>query len=184
MPHRAPGTLMTAEELFEMPDDGVHYELSRGRLLCMPPAGPISSIVAAKVVVRVARFVDERGLGVYGVSEGGFKLGAAPDIVRAPDVWFVRADRVPPGPPRGFWEIAPDLAIEALSPSDRISQVMLKVREYLDAGVRLVWIIDPEARTALVFRPDQRERIIDEDGVLDGADVLPGFTLRLSEVLP
>lgn len=183
MPHREPGALMTADELFELPDDGMFYELSRGRLICMPPAGPISSIVAAKVLVPLAGFVDEHGLGVYGVSEGGFKLASDPDIVRAPDVWFVRADRVPPGPPRTFWAVAPDLAIEVLSPSDRFSQVMLKVREYLDAGVRLISVIDPEARTATVFRPGQRERVIDEDGVLDGEDVLPGFTIALSNVL-
>jgi Uma2 family endonuclease len=112
-------------------------------------------------------------------------LKRGPDVVRAPDVWFVRADRVPAdGIPVSFWPGAPDLAIEVLSPTDRVGAVLRKVREYLDAGVRLVWVIDPEARTAGVFRPGRTEHFIDDDRILDGEDVLPGFTLPLREVLP
>jgi Uma2 family endonuclease len=85
--------------------------------------------------------------------------------------------------PRSFWALAPDLAIEVLSPTDHYTQVMRKMRDYLNTGVRLIWAIDPEARTAMVFRPGVAPRFIDEDGVLDGEDVLPGLTVKLGDVL-
>ena len=177
--------LMTAEELARLPDDGRVYELSRGKLICMAPSAWPPSMVAGNLHLEVGAFVRQHKLGICGVSEGGFLLNTDPDVVRAPDVWFVRADRVPAPPaPGGYWPGAPDLAVEVLSPSDRFIDVMRKVRDYLDAGVRLLWVIDPEARTAGIFRPGVSERFIDEDGALDGEDVLPGFSLLLSDVLP
>ena len=177
--------LMTAEELAKLPDDGHVYELSRGRLICMSPSGTLSSIIAGKVLVRLGVFVDRERLGLYGTAEGGFTLARQPDTVRAPDVWFVRAERIPGGGiPITFWPGAPDLAIEVLSPSDRFGAVLEKVRDYIDAGTRLVWVIDPESRSAGVFRPHGPVQFIDEPGALDGEDVLPGFSLPLCDVLP
>jgi Uma2 family endonuclease len=184
MPQREHGALMTADELFDLPDDGLVYELDEGKLICMTPSGPYSSVVAANLHLAVGWFVREHRLGICGVSEGGFKLASNPDTVRAPDVWFVQNERVPPeGLPRSFWALAPDLAIEVLSPTDRYTQVMRKMRDYLNTGVRLIWAIDPEARTAMVFRPGVAPRFIDEDGVLDGEEVLPGLTVKLGDVL-
>lgn len=177
--------LMTAEELAALPDDGHVYELSRGKLICMSPSGSLPSIVAGKILFRLAGFVEQHRLGFYGTAEGGFRLARQPDTVRAPDVWFVRGERLPAeGIPTTFWPGAPDLAIEVLSPSDRFSAVLEKVRDYIDAGTRLVWVIDPEARSAGVFRPQGPVFFVDEDGTLDGEDVLPGFSLRLRDVLP
>jgi Uma2 family endonuclease len=180
----APARPVTAGELATLPDDGRVYELSRGMLVCMSPSSYGPSRIAGRVLARLGAFVDEHQLGDYGSAEGGFKLASDPDTVRAPDVWFVRAARVPAGEnPEGFYDGPPDLAIEVLSPSDRFHEVMLKVRDYLDAGTPLVWVLDPTARVTAVFRPGTPVRFVDAEGALDGEDVIPGFTLPLGDVL-
>jgi Uma2 family endonuclease len=176
--------LMTADDLMRMPDDGFHkYELDRGRLITMSPAFSKPSMVAANVLTEVNAFVRSRKLGRCGGADWGFKLAADPDTVRAPDVGFVRAERIPPeGIARSYWPGPPDLAVEVRSASDRTSDVLKKVAEYLEAGTRLVWVLDPERRAALVFRPDGTVTVHGEDGVIDGEDVLPGFALPLADV--
>jgi len=178
--------LITAEELLALPEQpGVSYELVRGELRCAAPAVALAGVAAARAVARVGGFVEQHNLGVCGTAESGFKLAANPDTVRAPDLWFVRAERVPAdGIPETFWPGAPDLAVEILSPSDRFTAVIEKVYDYLNAGSRLVWVIDPRGRSAAVFRPGEPPQLIREDGVLDGADLLPGFSLPLRDILP
>ena len=142
-------------------------------------------MVGRKMAARLGDFVDGHGIGECGISEGGFKLASDPDVVRAPDVWFVRAERVPAGGfPSGIWEGFPDLAVEVLSPTDRPLAVAQKLQDYLDAGTRLVWVLDPDARAAAVYRPGHVPTFLNEDGILDGEDVLPGFALPLRDVLP
>jgi Uma2 family endonuclease len=139
--------LMTAEELMELPDDGsTFYELSRGILICMSPSAYQPSRIAGTLLVRLGGFVDQHNLGEYGSADGGFKLASNPDTVRAPDVWSVRTDRAPAAEDPGFYNGPPDLAIEVLSPSDRFHKVMLKIRDYLDAGTPLVWVLDPRSK--------------------------------------
>ncbi|MGH2602933.1 MAG: Uma2 family endonuclease [Dehalococcoidia bacterium] len=180
----APHRLMTADELFDLPDNGTLYELSRGTLICMSPSSYGPSQIAGAVIVRVGSFIEQNKLGEFGTAEGGFKLTASPDTVRAPDVWFVRAKRVPPGENRErFYDGPPDLAIEILSPSDRFHHVMLKVRDYMEANTPLLWVLDPKSKITAVFRSGSPVRFVDIDGVLDGEDVLPGFTLPLRDVL-
>ncbi|MGH2587135.1 MAG: Uma2 family endonuclease [Dehalococcoidia bacterium] len=177
---------ITAEELMALPEQpGVSYELVRGELRFMAPSVALPGVVAAKSLVRVGSFVERHNLGVCGTAESGFKLAANPDTVRAPDLWFVRAERVPAeGIPETFWPGAPDLAVEVLSPSDRFTTVIEKVYDYLNAGSRLVWVIDPPGRSAAIFRPEEPPQLLGEDGVLDGGDLLPGFCLPLREILP
>lgn len=176
-------TLMTADELLRMPDDGSTYELDHGELICMGPAGSRSGIVTFRVSLRCGAFVEQQRLGVCGSAEWGFRLSTNPDTVRVPDIGFVSAERIPAdGILQGFWPGAPDLAIEVLSPTDRFADVLVKVHEYLDAGVRLVWVIDPESRRAFIFRPAREPEIVDADGELRGEDVVPGFVLHLVEV--
>ena len=104
--------------------------------------------------------------------------------MRAADVWFIRADRLPsPMPRRGFWPVAPDLAVEVISPTDRWSDLLRTVADYLEAGTRLVWVLHPEKRAAHIFATDRDVTVLDESAMLDGEDVLPGLTLSLAEVL-
>jgi Uma2 family endonuclease len=179
----APATqLLTADDLLALPDDGNRYELV-GKLICMPPASFRSSVVAATVLRIVGNFVAQHSLGLCGGADGGLRLFAQPDTVRAPDVSFVRAERIPPGPlEAGYFPGAPDLAVEVLSPSDRYPEVQRKVQEYLDAGTPLVWVLDPESRSATVTHADGRSTYLDSDGILDGEDVLPGFRVALADV--
>jgi Uma2 family endonuclease len=103
--------------------------------------------------------------------------------VRAPDVGFVRRGRVPDPVPSGYAELAPDLVVEVLSPDDRPGQVLAKVGDWLEAGVKLVWVVDPERRLAHIYRADGSESVIDDTEMLDGEDVVPGFGCRLGTLL-
>ena len=175
--------LMTADELLNLPDDGNRYELSEGELICMSPAGGESPEVASEVFFRMRLFVTP-AIGRCGMGELGFRLAFNPDTVRAPDVWFVSRGRYPDAErKRGFWQLAPDLAVEVLSPSNLASDMLKKIDEYLSLGVRLVWVIDPESRRAWVFRAGRATVVVLEDGSLDGEDVIPGFRLPLADVL-
>lgn len=179
----SPPTLMTAEELLHLREDEYQYELDEGKLVRMCPSSSTPAIVASNFGRRVSNFVSDHSLGLCAGADWGFKLASGPDIVRAPDFAFVRAERVPPGGiPRGFWPGAPDLAIEVLSPDHRYVEVARKVQQYLDAGTRLIWIVEPEDRTVAIHRPGRAMAVLGEDGTLDGEDVLPGFTLRLAEI--
>ena len=174
---------MTAEELYELPDDGMRHELVEGELRAMPPAGFEHGSVAADLLIRVGSFVYAQKLGVVLAAETGFVLRRGPDTVRAPDVAFVRADRVPPREERRtFAELAPDLVAEVTSPYDRVGEVNGKVAQWIDAGVRLVWVVDPETRVVVAHQPGGVAHLLREGDILDGNDVLPGFRLPLSEL--
>lgn len=178
--------LVTADDLERLPDDdSVLYELDQGRLICLSPSASLSSIVGANVLAEIAPFVKRHKLGVCFGSDGGFKLWSDPDTVRAPDVSFVRTEHIPKGgiPRRGYWPGAPDLAVEVLSPSNRPGEMWRRIGDLLNAGTRLIWVIDPERRTAVVIRPGGDILTLGEDGILDGEDLLPGFVLALRDVL-
>lgn len=116
-------------------------------------------------------------------TEVGFTLSRDPDTVRAPDLAFVAAGRIPAsGYGTGYWEIAPDLAVEVVSPSSRASAIQEKVLHWLDAGAREVWIVDPGTRTVAIHRPGGRTTVLRGEDVVEGADLLPGFTLALDRL--
>ncbi len=174
--------LMTIGQLEGLPDDG-RFELIDGELIEMAPSGGRSSQVAIQFAVPLSNFVRPRNLGkIYG-ADGGFVLFPDRETVRVPDVAFVRADRLPPeADQEGFLRLAPDLAVEVISPTDRMADVMAKVMMYLDAGVRLVWVADPRSRTATVYAADRTGRLLSANDQLDGGDVLPGFRVRVSDL--
>jgi Uma2 family endonuclease len=176
-------TLLTADELFMMPDDGFRSELVRGELRRMPPAGSEHGAVAINIALVVAQFVKAHGLGVVFGAETGFKIASEPDTVRALDLAFVRHERVPEGGvPRGFWPGAPDLAVEVVSPSDTYMEVEEKVHDWLTAGTCMVLVLNPRTRTVTVYTSHTDVvRLIGSD-TLDGGEVLPGFTCRIAEL--
>ena len=178
-----PTSPMTAEELLDLPDDGLRHELVLGELRTMTPAGFEHGRVAMRMGSRIEAFVDAHGLGVVLGAETGFTLARDPDTVRAPDAAFVRTDRVPaPGDRAGFAALAPDLVVEVVSPSDRAIEVSEKALMWADAGVRLVWIVDQRTRTVTVYRPDGAVSLLRGASELDGEDVLPGFRLPLADL--
>lgn len=168
--------LLTAEDLLEMEDDGYLYELVRGELVRMTPPGGRHGEVAGETYWRIRNYLAEHGIGRVYPQDTGFLLAQDPDLVRAPDVAFVRADRLrPPDQRETYLPLAPDLVVEVLSPSDRAGLVNDKLTDYLEAGVRLVWIVEPRRRTVTVYHPDWTVRVLREGDALDGGEVLPGF---------
>ena len=175
----ATATRMTAEELWALPEDQ-RGELIRGEMTPVTPVGNPHWKIVAKVIYALERFVREQGLGDVG-AEGGFILARDPDVVLAPDVAFVRAGRLADDQ-TGFMPLAPDLAVEVISPSNSAPEMSRRVRLYLDAGVRLVWIVDPYERTITVYAPDRTARMFIDGETLDGGDVLPGFRLAVDDI--
>ena len=175
--------LMTAEELLEMPDDGFRYELVRGELVKMPPAGHMSSFREMLIGSHLTVYVRENRLGrAYGAS-GGFRLESDPDTVLAPDAAFVRQERVEAvGDGDGYFPGAPDLAVEVISPSDRYTEVDEKVAEWLAAGTSMVVVVNPRNRTVRVHRPTTDSVLLTEEDTLDGGDVVPGWEMPVADI--
>jgi len=173
---------MTAEELLRLNLPNKRTELVRGVLVVREPAGYQHGDVAMRLAAAIFTHVQARGLGRVFAAETGFTLARKPDTVRAPDVAFISTARLPDPPPRGFAELAPDLAVEVLSPDDRPGEVLAKVADWLNAGARLVWVVDPVRVLARVYRADGSESILGETDALRGEDVLPGFEYPLSAI--
>jgi Uma2 family endonuclease len=175
--------LLTAEQLLEMSIPDKHVELVRGVLVVREPPGGRHGRIAMNLAVELGMHVRTHQLGVVYAAETGFTLSRHPDTVRAPDVAFIRHDRLPSPEPAGYPELGPDLVVEVLSPGDRAGEILTKVGEWLSAGTQLVWVIDPERRIARVYRHDGGEAIVTAAQALDGEDVVPGFSCRLDAVL-
>src|SRR2546427_13271345 len=147
--------LMTAEELVHTKVPNKRTELVRGRLIVREPAGYNHGRVTLNLTVRLGAHVESAGAGQLGAAETGFTLFRAPDTVRAPDVGFVRRERLPDPATTGFAEMAPDLVVEVLSPDDRPGETLAKVGDWLEAGARLAWGIEPPRRLARIYRADR-----------------------------
>ncbi len=173
--------LVTARQLERM---GRHdLELVRGELVpVMTPAGEQHGTLVAFLTAELWVFVQTHDLGRVYV-EVGYKLFSNPDTVRGPDVSFVAHKRETSGKRRrGFIPGTPDLAVEIASSEKPVKQLTAKAVEYLEAGTRLVWVVDPKRRTVRVHSPGRRAETLSQTAELDGADVLPGFTLSLSRL--
>jgi len=173
--------IATEDDLRAMPEDGRKYELVDGEIR-VSPAGDRHSVVALTLGARLLAYVKEHRLGHVMGADAGFRLPSG--NVRSPDVSFVAKGRFPNDRPAEDWgSLAPDLAVEVVSPGDRPRYVLDKVGEYLAAGVRLVWVIDPAKQKATIHRSLTDARTIVGDEILDGEDVVPGFQCRLRDVV-
>jgi Uma2 family endonuclease len=171
----------TADDLLAMPHDGIRRELINGELREMTPVGMEHAAVAMTVLYSLHKHVRRNRLGgVY--PELGFRLNSDPDTVRAPDASFVSADRIQQGIQSGFFVGAPDLAVEVVSPGDRYSELAAKVDEYLAAGCRMVLVVDPPRRTVAVHRLRTESTVLTEADVLEGGDVVPGWSVPVREI--
>lgn len=179
MPATAP---LTADELLHLAIPGKSLELLRGVLVVKEPPGFLHGAVAARLANLITNHANERSLGMVLAAETGFQLASDPDTVRAPDVAFLRSERVPQPLPRGYAALAPDLVVEVLSPNDRPGEVLAKVGDWLSAGARLVWVVDPVARRVRVYRADGSDAHLGEHDAFDGEDVLPGFRCQVTSL--
>jgi Uma2 family endonuclease len=174
---------LTAEELYDLHIPDKHVELVRGVLVVREPPGGRHGRIALNIAVELANHVRAHQLGVVYAAETGFTLARGPDTVRAPDAAFIRRERLPTPEPIKYPDLAPDLVVEVLSPGDRPGETLAKVADWLSAGTRLVWVIDPERRVARVYRQDGSEAIVTENDALGGEGVVPGFACLLSAIL-
>ena len=170
----------TASELFEMPDDGFRYELVKGELRRMSHAGGEHGAVVWNLSGLLAPHVKVIGQG-FG-AEIGFKVASDPDTIRAADIAIVRRERIPEtGIPGNFWEFAPDMVVEVITPGDTYSEVHEKVEDWLNAGVRAVRVVDSKQRVT-VYRSTTDVAHLSEGDLPDGGDVVPGFRCCVSEI--
>ena len=150
----------------------------------MSPGKPRHAAVEARIVKSLLVFVDTNDLGEVFGSSGGYVVARDPDTVREPDVSFVTAERLKGQDLDAFFEGAPDLAVEVLSPSNTAAEMRDKIADYFGAGCRVVWIVDPLRRSIVVHRPDAGPTILAEDDTLKEEELLPGFSLVVREVFP
>jgi Uma2 family endonuclease len=174
---------VTADELFAKPKDGFRYELVKGELRKMSPAGSEHGAIIVNITFLIVQHVKANKLGVCFGAATGFKIASDPDTVRAPDVAFVRRERIPEsGIPKKFWPGVPDLAVEVLSLGDSLEEVEEKVEDWLSAGTRAVWVVSPKRRGVTVYRSMTDVTRLSEADELDGGDVVPSFRCKVSEI--
>lgn len=167
----------TPEDLLKI-TDRLMPELVDGELVEREPKGQRTDAVAVNLVAELLQYAETTLPGLVNGSQGSYQI--FPDDlnkVRIPDVSFTRRDRLPDGKPaKGHGRVAPDLAVEVVSPRDSVAKLMKKVRDFFRAGIPLVWVLHPDLREVQVFRPDGSSYPVREGETLDGGDVLPGFS--------
>ena len=175
-------TLLTADDVLAMSDIG-RSELVKGELITMAPSGAEHGKLTVKIGARLLDFVEPRKIGQVFGAETGLFTERNPDTVRAADAMYVSNERLSQMVDlSGFLTVAPDLVVEVVSPTDRWSDVEEKVAEYLNAGVRMIWIVNPKTRSVHVYRPGSDVLRLSEQDKLSGLDVLPGFEVPVAEL--
>ena len=174
--------LFTVEDVERAPPEG-EWELIDGELVPVPPSGLESSSLGHRIGRIVGNFVDAHDLGLMAGADGGYVLFPDRATIRVPDVAFIRQDRLPPPGERSrFPRLAPDLAVEVLSPSDSTSEVIAKIEMYQETGIPLIWVVDPEKTTITVIATGRPTVVLKPGDILEGGNVLPGFTVPVMEI--
>lgn len=173
--------LYTVEEFAALPADGRFYELVEGRIVEVSPVEPRHSFISARIARLLDAFVDDSGVGRVSVEQAGYVLSVNPPVVRAPDVAFIRAERLSRRI-GAYIDGAPDLVVEVMSPTDSAVELSEKIDAYFAAGTRLLWVVYPRQRRIVVYDAPLQSHILTEADTLDGGDVLPGFTAPVSKI--
>jgi len=175
-------SITTAEQLFAMRDDGNRYELVKGVLTMMSPAGSEHGDIAARILARLVVHVEQNELGKTFAAETGFKITTSPDTVRAPDAAFVSHQLLATvEPTRGYLALAPDLVVEVISPNDSFSNVEAKAFEWLQAGTKIVLVADPANLTLQVYQTETEIRVLRKGDTFSAGDVCPGWELTVND---
>jgi Uma2 family endonuclease len=178
---KIPTRLMTAEEFSELDIPNVKMELVRGRVVRMSFPKPRHAVISLEIGARLLGFVKAHSLG-YVFVETGCIIARDPDTVRGPDVAFVSFERMGGQDlPETWWQFAPDLVVEVISPGDRPKQVREKVQDWFAGGARRVWLFYPRTRNVYVLRSPTDVQILGPGDMLSGEDVLPGFSCPIAE---
>ena len=174
--------LFTVEDIEQAPPEG-EWELIDGELVPVTPSGLESSSLGLRIGWFVGNFVYTHTLGLLTGADGGYVLFPDRATIRVPVVAFIRHDRLPPQGERSrFPRLAPDLAIEVLSPSDSTSEVIAKIEMYQEAGIPLIWVVDPQKTTITIIAAGHPTVVLKPGDILEGGDVLPGFSIPVAEI--
>ncbi|MCS7186370.1 MAG: Uma2 family endonuclease [Armatimonadetes bacterium] len=174
---------MTLDEVKQLNPDEQPGELVRGVFLPMSRPTIQHGRLMARIARLIGNFVETKMLGEVIVGDSGFVLDKEEQTLRGPDVAFISKERIPSeGLPDDWWEGAPDLAVEIVSRSQTAHELARKALDYLQAGTKIVWVVDPESKTVAVYTPPNHIRILREDETLDGGDVLPEFKVQVKEL--
>ena len=183
---RRPKTKFIARDLLYLSDacmDGRRYELIEGKLYEMPPPGARHGELTMTIGELLRTYVRQHRLGRVLVGDPGFVLRRNPDTVRGPDVAYISYQRFPQGQlPDGYLDLAPDLAVEVVSPGDRPTHVQEKVQEWLGAGVQVVWVVNPRNSSVTTYRSEAEPVALTGGDVLYGAPALLDFSCRVSDL--
>lgn len=180
MSTHAPTHLMTADDLLRLPRGAHRYELVKGALHTMSPAGGEHGRIALTIGQLLANHVRPHNLGRVYAAETGFLIERTPDTVKAPDTAFIAADRVQTWP--AYIPIPPDLAVEVVSPNDTYAEVMDKVRVWLAFDARLVYTVDMTGQWVAVYRADGSHTVLLSDEILDSGDIIPGLRILVADI--
>ncbi len=170
----------SAGDLLALPESTSRYLLLEGQLIEMSPTGRSHGLITNRIAYLITGYVLEHRLGAVYAAESGFQLSTNPDTVFGIDVAFVASDRIQTG--EGFFEGAPDLAVEVVSPGNRGPELHVKVARYFGAGTRLVWVVYPQSRVVYVYRAPNEIEVLEESDNLSGDPVLPGFSIKVAEI--
>ena len=162
----------------------LRMELDEGELITMAPAAGMHGRIESRITRVLDRFLEEHPVGELLTSDTGFILSRDPDVVRCPDLAFLRADKATAVRDQGFVETAPDLALEIVSPSDRATALSRKVRQYLEAGTHTVWVVHRDTREVHVHEASGTSRFLTADQILEAPDLLPGFSVKVADLFP
>jgi len=171
--------LMTADEYVNRSDDGRWVELINGEIVEMPPSSPRNTVLAGWILYLLAGFIIPRKLGYLSMADGGYRV--SPTSVMQPDVGFITRARAG-GLSGKVFPVAPDLAIEVISPSERVGKINEKLHAYLDGGTPYVWLVYPESRSVEIYTAVGQYTTIEESDTIDGGDLLPEFTVTGKEL--
>lgn len=175
--------LMTVEDLRQISEDEKPGELVRGEWVEVSRPTLRHGDLMAQIVFLLRLYLQRNPIGRVVCGDPGFILERHPDTLRGPDVAFVSKERIPPeGIPDDWFEGAPDLAVEIVSKSQTAHEAGLKALDYLRAGTKMVWVVDPQSRTVAVYTPPNKIQILRESETIDGGDVLPNFQCKVSEL--
>ena len=175
--------LLTAEDLLELHSKGIKGELIRGEFCETVSTGIEHGEIAGNFIIGIGGFVKPKRLGRIFGSDSGIRLENGPDTVREPDVGYISAERLPLGTRiTSYSEVVPELVVEVVSSSNAAREMYDRAHMWIRHGVIIVWVADPDSRTVDVYLQDGTIVTLSEDDTLDGAPVLPGFTLPVREV--
>ncbi|MFQ5639924.1 MAG: Uma2 family endonuclease [bacterium] len=181
MPATIDEKLITGNDLLKMKDTDL-CELVEGRIMPMSPTGGVHGFIESKLTMYLCLFVQPKKLGWVLNGEVGIYTKRNPDTVRGADIAFFSRQRLPSGPPKGFFEIAPELIVEIFSPHDTWKEMHQKIAEYLAIGVSWVWVIDPAVHTLWVHKPGVEAQALTNKDILKGEGILTGFELNLANL--